>query len=157
MDVKIESFRNKLVPGDKERWSFTLIDNKNNKQQGALMLEMVDKAIDDLYSNEWSAEFDMWDEPLFNFQAQDIYAGAFYGGPQLYWHRPWLEERKILVPKLNTYHRGWFNVMTIDGIGFGLKSTKVTSCDSTGYTVTGWVYYDEDFEIPKNKHWNKRL
>lgn len=146
LDVKIESFRNKLVPGDKERWSFTLIDNKNNKQQGALMLEMVDKAIDDLYSNEWSAEFDMWDEPLFNFQAQDIYAGAFYGGPQLYWHRPWLEERKILVPKLNTYHRGWFNVMTIDGIGFGLKSTKVTSCDSTGYTVTGWVYYDEDFE-----------
>lgn len=146
LDVKIESFRNKLVPGDKERWSFTLIDNKNNKQQGALMLEMVDKAIDDLYSNEWSAEFDMWDEPLFNFQAQDIYAGAFYGGPQLYWHRPWLEERKISVPKLNTYHRGWFKVMTIDGIGFGLKSTKVTSCDSTGYTVTGWVYYDEDFE-----------
>lgn len=146
LDVKIESFRNKLVPGNKERWSFTLIDNKNNKQQGALMLEMVDKAIDDLYSNEWSAEFDMWDEPLFNFQAQDIYAGAFYGGPQLYWHRPWLEERKISVPKLNTYHRGWFKVMTIDGIGFGLKSTKVTSCDSTGYTVTGWVYYDEDFE-----------
>ncbi|MDY6413411.1 MAG: alpha-2-macroglobulin family protein [Bacteroidales bacterium] len=158
LDVKIESFRNKLVPGDKERWSFTLIDNKNNKQQGALMLEMVDKAIDDLYSNEWSAEFDMWDEPLFNFQAQDIYAGAFYGGPQLYWHRPWLEERKILVPKLNTYHRGWFNVMTIDGIGFGLKSTKVTSCDSTGYTVTGWVYYDEDFEpiIGANVHEKER-
>ena len=54
MKVTATSFRDKLVPGKPERWSFTLKDKNGKPQQGAVMLEMFDKALNSLSDNTWS-------------------------------------------------------------------------------------------------------
>lgn len=53
MNIKVTTFRDLLVPGDKEHWQFTLVDEKGNPRRGAMVLEMMDKAIDDISSNYW--------------------------------------------------------------------------------------------------------
>lgn len=52
--VGIESFRNKIVPGTKETWKFTLKDYKDNPIEGRLALEIISEAVDHLRHNSWS-------------------------------------------------------------------------------------------------------
>lgn len=54
LKVTASSFRDKLVPGKPERWSFTLKDKSGKPQQAAVMLEMFDKALNSLSDNTWS-------------------------------------------------------------------------------------------------------
>lgn len=53
MKVKAVAFRDKLVPGEKEHWQFQLVDEKGKPRRGAFVLEMMDKAINDLQANNW--------------------------------------------------------------------------------------------------------
>lgn len=54
MKVAATSFRDKLVPGDTEHWTFTLTDQNGNPRPGAMMLDMYDKAISTIAENDWS-------------------------------------------------------------------------------------------------------
>ena len=54
LQVKLTSFRNKLVPGAHERWSLKLVDAQGRPAQGALSLEMFDKALNSLAENTWN-------------------------------------------------------------------------------------------------------
>ena len=146
MNIKIESFRDKLVPGENEQWKFTLLDNTDKMQRGALMLAMVDKAIYELNPNRWNASFQSWSRDLYNYESQYIadYFGVGYSGPR--WRKPLLSEFHFELPELYTYHRKWFMVSQNNQGGMSMNDTKVVSIDSTGCKVTGWVYSAEDFE-----------
>ncbi len=52
--IKPVVFRDNLVPGAKERWSLQLVDARGNLVQGAMILEMMDKAITQIAGNDWS-------------------------------------------------------------------------------------------------------
>ena len=146
LNIKIESFRDRLVPGENEQWKFTLLDNTDKKQQGALMLAMVDKAIYELSSNRWNASFQSWSRDLYDYESQYIsdYFGIGYSGPS--WHKPLLNEFHFELPELNTYHRKWFLVSQNNEGGISMNDTKVVSIDSTGCKVTGYVYSVLDYE-----------
>ena len=51
--LKVSSFRDRIVPGAPEKWQFQLVDNNGKPVAGALMLEVIDKAINSLNPNEW--------------------------------------------------------------------------------------------------------
>ncbi len=51
--LKVSSFRDRIVPGAPEKWQFQLVDNNGKPVAGALMLEVIDKAINSLKPNEW--------------------------------------------------------------------------------------------------------
>jgi hypothetical protein len=53
LKITATSFRNKLVPGDIERWTFTLTDQNGKPRPGAMLLDMYDKAIASISSNDW--------------------------------------------------------------------------------------------------------
>ena len=53
LKVKVVSFRNKLVPGTHEKWTFQLVDKKGNPRNGAMIFEMFDKALNTLSDNSW--------------------------------------------------------------------------------------------------------
>ena len=53
LKVKVVSFRNKLVPGTHEKWTFQLVDKKGNPRNGAMIFEMFDKALNTLSDNTW--------------------------------------------------------------------------------------------------------
>ncbi len=147
LNIRIESFRDRLIPGEIEQWRFTVLDNKDKLQKGAFMLEMVDKAIYDLKYNVWYSRFSSWNTDIVDYQRQTIYfnLGLKTKGPN--WHRPYLEEYSLKLPELNTYHRHWFTLTKgFQGQDMSLTATKVESGDSTRCKVTGYVYSATDFE-----------
>ena len=48
------SFRDRITPGSTEKWTFSLVDNKGKAVQGAMMLEVIDKAVNSLRPNTWA-------------------------------------------------------------------------------------------------------
>ena len=58
LNITATSFRDKLSPGDIEHWTFTLTDQNGKPQQGALLLDMFDKAIASIAANDW--RFNNW-------------------------------------------------------------------------------------------------
>ncbi len=61
--ITATSFRNKLVPGNTEHWTFSLTDQNGKPHQGAMLLDMFDKAIASIENNDW--EFINW-SPIIN-------------------------------------------------------------------------------------------
>ena len=56
--ITATSFRDKLVPGNMEHWTFTLTDQNGKPRQGAMLLDMFDKAIASIEDNDWN--FNNW-------------------------------------------------------------------------------------------------
>ena len=54
LKITATSFRDKLVPGNIERWSFTLTDQNGKPRPGAMLLDMYDKAIASIAKNGWN-------------------------------------------------------------------------------------------------------
>ena len=147
LNIKVESFRNKLEPGSAEKWRFTLLDNDSTPHKGAIMLSMIDKAIYDLKKNEW------WFKPGFLTSALYVmrepwYRGNYYSG--YLWQKPNLNEVNIATPSLYSYDRDWFKSYYADltslrakDIDLNLHETTIAGNDSTGWVVTGVVYADD--------------
>lgn len=53
LKVKATAFRDRLMPGKPERWQLQLLGNGDKPTKGAMMLEMIDRAIHDLQNNNW--------------------------------------------------------------------------------------------------------
>ena len=53
LKITATSFRDKLVPGDTEHWTFTLTDQNGKPLRGAMLLDMYDKAIESITGNKW--------------------------------------------------------------------------------------------------------
>ena len=51
--ITATSFRDKLVPGNMEHWTFTLTDQNDKPHRGAMLLGMFDKALSSIKSNNW--------------------------------------------------------------------------------------------------------
>ncbi len=104
LKITATSFRDKLVPGDTEHWTFTLTDQNGKPQRGAMILDMYDKAISGIQANPW---YDCYHGP---FDLYDVYFNELrlndYTYSQSYWNGKRLEipESAIdLIPELNTY------------------------------------------------------
>ena len=52
--ITATSFRDKLVPGNMEHWTFSLTDQNGKPHQGAMLLDMFDKAIASIEENDWT-------------------------------------------------------------------------------------------------------
>lgn len=54
LKVKVESMRNKMIPGESERWAIRVADNLGVAQQAAVMLNVYSRALDALRPLQWS-------------------------------------------------------------------------------------------------------
>ena len=54
LKITATSFRDKLTPGDTEHWTFTLTDQNGKPHRGAMLLDMFDKALSSIATNEWA-------------------------------------------------------------------------------------------------------
>lgn len=149
LNIKVESFRDKLEPGSAEKWSFTLLDNDSTSHKGAMMLSMIDRSIYDLKKNEWWFRPNLLTSALYEIR-EPWYRGNSYVGYQ--WQRPELKGISLTAPSLYHYDRIWFKSYYYDltslrakDIDPNLHETTITGNDSTGWVMTG-VVYDEEFE-----------
>ena len=122
VNITATSFRDKLVPGNMEHWTFNITDQNGKPVRGAMMLDMFDKAIASIQTNDWA--FNNW-RPSFNaYRSNTTYLeGSRYSMAS--WMGKMLDykgEGNIELPWLYTYNQTFFNgnyelVVT----GFGMK------------------------------------
>ena len=108
VNVTATSFRDKLVPGDMEHWTFSITDQNGKPVRAAMMLDMFDKAIASIADNNWG--FNNW-RP--NFNAFRINATSLEGTQSSWasWTGKMLDyngEASVLLPWLYTYQQGFF-------------------------------------------------
>lgn len=60
LDIRIESFRDRIIPGDHETWTITVADNLGTPQTSAVILDMYAKAIEQLIEPDWRLNFDRY-------------------------------------------------------------------------------------------------
>ncbi len=54
LQYKLISFRNRLVPGEREQWKIQLTDNKGNGVRSETVAAMYDASLDAIYPHDWS-------------------------------------------------------------------------------------------------------
>ena len=109
MKITATSFRDRLVPGDTEHWTFALTDQNGKPVRGAMMLDMFDKAIASIQANPWSSiQHSPYSYYNVNVNHMNLNGKA---SNSAYWTGEHLEipENAIaLTPELNTYGQGFF-------------------------------------------------
>ncbi|MBQ9584892.1 MAG: hypothetical protein IJR20_02710 [Muribaculaceae bacterium] len=105
LKVKVNTFRDKLISGETEKWSFTLVDENDKPQSGAMLLEMMDKALNDISSNIWTFRPALYGRDVFNFRANTL-EGSSYNRPS--WSHSSLRTNSPSIAEFNTYDEGFF-------------------------------------------------
>ncbi|MBA3706011.1 MAG: hypothetical protein H0W84_08970, partial [Bacteroidetes bacterium] len=60
LDISFETFRNKLLPGEKEEWKIKLRDKKGDKVAAEMVATMYDASLDAFRPNAWSQNFGIY-------------------------------------------------------------------------------------------------
>lgn len=103
LDIDIETFRNRLVPGQQEEWKIRITNASGNGIPAALLATMYDRSLDLFRSNNWSF---------------DLFKSYFYGVPWEVnddfrttsdsWYASWLNALDFLYR--NPYKINWFGM-----------------------------------------------
>ena len=147
LKITATSFRDKLVPGNIERWSFTLTDQNGNPRPGAMLLDMYDKAIASIAENGWnySVYSPYGSSSPFYINSMSI---GYNNTSYINWSQDPLaipKEAQAQLPKLYTYGLSPFS----HAMGRGrqlLKSQSLGAARSTGKNTVSGVVLDENGE-----------
>lgn len=113
LTVKMSSFRDLLVPGDHERWQFQLVNAQGKPVRGAMLLEMMDKAINDISANSWHFAPSFLSYQQFSLQMPYL-SGS--GGNDYRWRAASPRFSRCDMPELFMYDEDFFggNFMMVD-------------------------------------------
>ena len=108
LSIKATSFRDRLTPGDREHWSFTLLGNGNKPQRGAMLFEMIDKAVNDIRDNHWSFAPSLYSLTPADFR--HLFWGFGNNDATASWRAPSLDAKRsnYQLPDLYTYGESIF-------------------------------------------------
>ena len=108
LHIRVTSFRDRLVPGKTERWSFQLTGKDNSHRQGALLLAMTDKAINDISANRWNMHVTRYTPTWFSFSATSLIGQAY---KSVGWNAPLLKAPDRQLPFLYMYNQDLFGYL----------------------------------------------
>ncbi len=102
LDISFESFRNKLLPGQKEEWKIRIRGSKGEKLAAEMLASMYDASLDAFKTSVW--DFNIFNTNYSNLQWES-YAGFETDNSNLCF----FTKDKISYPKAVTYDRlNWF-------------------------------------------------
>ncbi len=110
LKITATSFRDKLLSGDHEHWTFTLTDQNDKPHRGAMLLSMYDKAISKIADNTWS--FKNWRKRGKQARMGFTWASGSES-TRTRWDGKLLEipdELDAVIPYLNTYGQRLFGI-----------------------------------------------
>lgn len=109
--IKMEatSFRDKLVPGTPERWTFKVTDKQGKPVNAAVMLEMFDKALNTLANNTWHFN-PYWSRSCkFDISGQNLSYSTMVSKD---WQRAGQRTATIEYPQLYMYNQSLFGYLS---------------------------------------------
>ncbi len=128
--VTATSFRDKLVPGNTEHWTFSITDQNGKPVRGAMMLDMFDKAIASIEGNDWA--FSSWRHYMSVVNAHTNYLDAS-NSTWAHWvgqNYGISDDAMPRLPWLYTYNQDFFGSRYSVSRGFG--TTRMMKSQSLG-------------------------
>ena len=116
LKVKVNSFRDKLLSGENEKWSFTLVDENDKPQPGAMVLEMMDKALNTLSDNTWSFSPTLFGKNVYKFESSSLSGTS---GTRPSWSHKSLRANSASIAEFNTYNENFFENYRYNMLGAG--------------------------------------
>ena len=110
INVQVSSFRDRLVPGDREKWTFKMTDKEGRPVKGALMLELINKAVDDIASNHWYFSPRFHNPTNFNIKSNHYGLQYFFS---LNWRREGIYSGGYEQARLYMYDMSVFSSMRV--------------------------------------------
>ncbi|MFC4162418.1 alpha-2-macroglobulin [Epilithonimonas zeae] len=130
-DLKIETvtFRDKLQPGQKEKWTIKISGADKEKINAEVLANMYDKSLDQFASNSWN-----WQEfysPFYqsSYEFRNGLEQQYYNGKVKY-----LKTLNIIIPQFN-----WFNGAIL--FGSDIDGDGIANSDDACPTVPGTAQY----------------
>jgi len=125
LDITFETFRDKLVPGQKEEWKVRITNAGKEGVEARFLTTMYDRSLDVFRNNSWS--FELYRKYYFN-NPWNIHDNFRTSGNS--WYSSWSHD--IITPR--EYDRlNWFGLRVAGPIyfrGAGLKGIRMTMDDS---------------------------
>lgn len=109
LKVKVTTFRDKLVPGEHEHWTMQLVDKDGKPRPGAMILEMIDKAINSLSDNTWNFSVPLSSSTLYSINNQSLSGNTTMS---VDWIKESLKEHIYKLPELYLYDQDLFGFMS---------------------------------------------
>lgn len=127
--VEIESFRDRMVPGQNEKWIFRVKDAQGRPVKSALLLDVYNAALDKLASNQFNAPyFNIYRRGgIFSMNSAMIYCSANWDSSVNY-----LKETVLAQPEFDDYGLG----LGFSAFGVALTGSAVADFASDGVVNT---------------------
>ena len=132
--VNMVSFRDKLQPGNREHWTFTLSDAEGKPAHSRMLLELYNQALEKLSSNRWSLSasyrsrsFSIFRDFSFQHNSRSLYYSEVDHN---------LERHNITNPDFEFYHRSFFDdwndvLDDVVVVGYGVVRKEALSTRSS--------------------------
>lgn len=123
--LKATSFRDLMVPGKPERWSFSVTDKNGKPRNAAMMLEMFDKALNTLSDNAWHFYVDWGWRSHYNLRQQSL-TGT--NSTSVSWQAKTFSTSSATLPELYLYDQTIFGRMRYARLKMSAGAAMVEAC-----------------------------
>lgn len=145
-----ESFRDRIVPGSEETWTFRVTDMNDRPKKSAVVLDMYNTALDVLATSSWSFNpisegarfYYSWDQPAMNMRGS--MSVSYFPGK-------YLSTVSLVHPDFNTYGLSLLpNKLRIRGVRMMAKSAATANGSSDDFYNINEVAEEAEVEEVMN-------
>lgn len=131
LDVQLETFRDRLSPGQKETWTLKIADPDGRNVEAELLASLYDASLDAIYRTEWS--FNPF--PYYNSNVYTAYRDNFTTMSSRLSAKGWqpsFEAPKRVLPQLELSYKGLESLARLSLIGsrYAAQSKRMLQYDS---------------------------
>lgn len=118
LNVKLNTYRDKVEPGDTEKWSISIKDHQNKTVDGELLLCMYDASLDQFVNHQW--DFQPFYRRSFSSNRWNTYA-VYYRNSMSPYHVNYKPRPQRIDPRLN-----WFGLRLDHAIGIYYSRSEMS-------------------------------
>lgn len=110
LNLKFNSFRDRMVPGERERWTISVADNLGNPVEAAVILDVYSKALDAIRPFSW--HFNVYNSfgKVWNLN----YSGVYPCRASAVKYVNDTDNLSFTAPRFNLYGRNWPEIMEFE-------------------------------------------
>lgn len=104
LKITVESFRDRIIPGETETWRFRVADLSGRGREAAVVADLYNKALDALARSDWSTSLYRIPGPQWSWRMPEL-DNRVYSSART--HARYLECKGLSAPGFETYGLSW--------------------------------------------------